>query len=250
MKTLPADAMPNVFVYLFLNMKKNVIEEVVNKLYEMENKTNSIRKHGIRLYCKHCKETEHERTALVDMLNELLDDNMTFNEAQFKCFWQSGFIRSWNICDTKERYIHTIRKYIELYGKPLEQDTIMYKAVTEKEELYGSSWTKDRKSACNFALKFGLGKIVSMIVPKGAKAIHLPPTFIFKESEDVIDTTGVINGSLCDYAELRKFKIIEEKRREIVVGEFEIIDKGTKYLHRLDEDDSFCVLSKLLKSAA
>ena len=231
-------------------MNINKIEDISYQLYEMENKTNSIRKHGIRLYCKHCKEIEHERTTLVDMLNELLDDNMTFNEAQFKCFWQSGFIRSWNICATKERYIHTIRKYIELYGKPLEQDTIMYKAVSEKEELYGSSWTKDWKSACNFALKFGLGKIVSLVVPKGAKTIHIPPTFIFKESEDVIDTTGVINGTLCDFAELRKWKIKEEKRREIVVGEFERIDKGTKYLHRLDEDDSFSVIRELLMSAA
>jgi len=231
-------------------MKTDKINEIANKLYEIEKKTNSMRIRGFRLYYKHCKETEHERKALIDTLDELLDSDIIFNEAQFKCFWQSGFIRKWNPCATKEGYIRTIKKYIDLYGKPLEQDTIMYKAVSESEELYGSSWTKDLKSACNFALRFGLGKIVSMVVPKGAKTIHLPPTFIFKESEDVIDTTGVINETLCDYAELRRCKIIEEKRREIVVGEFEIIDKGTKFLHRLDEDDSFWLLSNILKSAA
>lgn len=231
-------------------MRKQNIEEIANQLYEIEKKNNSMRKHGFLLYYKHCTETEHERKALIDTLDELLDSDIIFNEAQFKCFWQSGFIRKWNPCATKEGYIRTIKKYIDLYGKPLEQNTIMYKAVSESEELYGSSWTKDLKSACNFALRFGLGKIVSLVVPKGAKTIHLPPTFIFKESEDIIDTMGVINETLCDYAEFRRCKIIEEKRREIVVGEFEIIDKGTKYFHRLDEDDSFWLLSNILKSAA
>ncbi|KWW27934.1 MAG: hypothetical protein AUK63_2086 [bacterium P3] len=231
-------------------MKIEEVNKIANQLYEIEKKTNSMSKQGIALYYKYCRETEHEKRTLINMLNEMLDDDTTFNEAQFKCFWQSGFIRNWNLCGTKDGYINTIKKYIELYGKPLEQDTIMYKAVVEEEELYGSSWTKHWKSACNFATKFGLGKIVSLVVPKGTKTIHIQPTFIFKESEDVIDTTEVLNGTLCNFAELKRCKIISERKADIVIGEFEIIDNGTNYLHRLDARDSLNVIGALLKIAA
>lgn len=231
-------------------MLKEKVKEIVNKLYEMEKKTNIMCKQGIEPYYKYWAETDQERSALITKLDKLLDKDMTFNEAQFKCFWQCGYIRNWNICKTKKRYIQTIKKYIELYGKPLEQDTIMYKAVAEEEELYGSSWTKHWQSACNFATKFGLGKIVSMVVPKGTKTIHIPPTFVFKESEDIIDTTEVMNGTLRNFAKFIDYRFIKERKAGIVVGEFEKIDKKTKYLHRLDARDSFQVIGSMLQFAA
>lgn len=229
---------------------KKLIKDIVSRLFEIEKKTDCMSKQGNTIFSKYCKETSAERGVLTKMLDELLDDSTTFTEAHFRCFWQSGFIINWNLCDTKEAYIRTIKKYIGLYGKPLEKDTIMYKAVCEDEELFGSSWSKDWKSACNFATKTGADKVVSMVVPKGAKTIHIPPTFRFKESEDVIDTTEVMNKTLRNFAELKKCNIIDERKGKIVVGVFEIKGKGTKYLHKLDLLDSEVVISKQYEIAA
>ena len=229
-------------------MKKEYnLKLVADQLYESEKECNRKFKQGEKIYNKFFYDIVSYRNSMIDLIDELLDESVIFNEAYFKCFWQSGFIRQWNICSTKEGYIKTVRKYVDLYGTPLEKDTIMYKAITDKEELFGGSWTKDFRSACNFSIKFGLDKIVSMVIPKGTKTIHICPTFRYKETEDIIDTTNVLNETLSEFAKLIDLQFLNQKG--VFVGKFEK-KNGWAIPYKLDKRDSKILIEQILAKVA
>lgn len=221
---------------------KNHINLVADHLYEFEKECNKKYQQGGKIYNKFYHNNHLQRNTMIEMIDELLDENVIFNEAQFKCFWQSGLIRKWGICSTKEKYISTTQKYIGLYGTPLEKDTIMYKAMTDKEELFGCSWTKNFRSAFNFSLKFGLDKIVSMVIPKGTKTIHINPTFRYKETEDIIDTINVLNETLVEFAKLIDFHFLPQNGE--FLGRFEK-NNGGIIPYKLDKRDSELLLEML-----
>lgn len=223
------------------------IIDIVNELFELEKETDKMAAQGSKNFLDYCKKTIFRRRFLIGEIDELIEKSIILSEPHFKCFWQSGYFQRWNICDTKDKYISSVKKYLDLYGKSLEKDTVMYKAIYNDSDLFGSSWTKDWKSACNFAAKMCLDSIVSMVIPKGAKTIHISPTFRFKESEDIIDTTNVINETLSEFAVFKGYKA--NKKNGGVIGMF-LKNNGWEYDCKLDLRDSECALAKLYKRAA
>lgn len=147
---------------------------------------------------------------LIHRINERVRIGRFMNEELFRDVWQRGLYYCLETCSTKGKYCKFVRDYVERYGKPLEKDTVMYRAVdpTEEDEdsISGGSWTKDIKSAFEYSARFRYIQIYSMTVPKGTKTIHFHGNLIFPESEDLIDTTSVKNDSLTLYATLKKVK--------------------------------------------
>lgn len=224
-----------------------MINKVIFKLYEILNEEIKMSCKSAEIYNNFKYNTRLECNELIKEIDTFLNLNVnyTFSEEVFKIFWQYGFfVRKWNIFKDKEIYINTISKYVGLYGTPIEKDTIIYKAVVENEDLFGGSWTKDLKSALNFAVKHGHDKIVTMTIPKGTKSIHFYPNFLFKESEDLIDTSKVINKTLDDYAVLINRVIDFKGRRPIVKGVFNNLYSGGQFTYELDKDDSNIVFQR------
>lgn len=224
---------------------KNISNDI-ERLYNLQKEVFKLSSKD-RIKCdEYCKSIYFEKHELISKIDEFLirNDNYTFPEEFFRIFWQCGFVGRWYICKTKDKYISTISKYVELYGTPLEKETIMYKAVRENEDLFGGSWSKDLKSALNFSVKFGISKVVSMVIPKGTKSIHIHANFIFTESEDLIDTTSVINETLDDYAKIMYREMGKDKGPK-VKGVFENLTNGCQFAHYLNNEDSDFALWKM-----
>ena len=202
----------------------------------MEKETDKKFAKGFYLAAEYCGAIADKRSELVKIIDGLLNEDVIFSKEEFMCFWMSGLIKRWNICKTKEAYINTVSKYIGLYGKALEKDTIMFKAVEADEEIFGGSWTKDIKSARNFAVKYLVDTIVSTVIPKGTKTIHFHPNFRFKESEDLIDTTKVLHEPPKIIARLKELSFTKDGR---AVGIFENEGSGCRFAHMLDVKDSY-----------
>lgn len=153
---------------------------------------------------------------LVCRCNERMKIGRVMPEEVFREVWQKGLYYHLNACSTNEKYCQFVHDYVEKYGKPLEKDTVMYRAVNPNEEdksnMSGGSWTKDFKSAFEYSARFGKIQVYSMTIPKGTKVIHFHGTLVFPESEDLIDTVNVKNDSLKLYATLKKLVPINSKK--------------------------------------
>lgn len=223
---------------------------LMKRLIEHGKMLNIKAKEGIKSFYKYCGTDDSEVEALKARIVSLIDEGLTLDEESFRYIWQSGLYWKLKICKSTEGYNGFVQKYTELYGKPLEKDIIMYKAVERSrtaETINGGSWTKDIKSAFNFSAKYNLGKIFSMTIPKGTKTIHFHPTFVFCESEDVIDTTNVKNDTIREYATLDNLTFCRDK--PICRAIFQKKDSGFKVFHSLSKQDSLIVLHKKLHAA-
>ena len=174
-----------------------------------------------------------------------MEDGVILNEERFRKIWQSGVYHCLDACSTQEKYIDFVRFYVEEYGKPLEEDVVMYRAVNDEYEnedsISGGSWTKSLKDALNICLRTPMDSIYCMTIPKGTKTIHFHGTLSTQESEDVLDTLKVKNNSLSLYAKLTGITINE--KRVQVSGTFTKAD-GCNMPYTLNKKYSKYCISK------
>ena len=175
-------------------MTENTLEILLKKFVTLDKTLTQLRKIGNRITIgEHGERWLLTRQELISHWKK----GYTMNEETFRVIWQTGTYQ--HLENKIEDYFEFVKKYTELYGKPLENDTLMYRADDKPiQYLDGSSWTTAKKSAFNFCGRFSLTYVYQMIIPKGTKTVHFHPTLRYPESEDVIYFPSAKNDSL-DY---------------------------------------------------